>query len=347
MGEVAELAGVAMSSVSRVLSGHPDVSAQMRERVQAAVEQLGYEPDFLAQSLRRGATLSVGFVVGDISNPLMADVALGAQQTLHAAGYSMLLMNSDNDPAEDANHIRFFQSRRVDGMILSLASERKKTTVDALANLDVPVVVLDREVPARIRASAVLSDHRSGMRTAVEYLLDLGHSRIALITGSIDILPVRERLGGLRDAVAGRNILDETITLPGSLLSDHGEAATDDVLDLAQAPTALIAGGNQLLIGCLRALERRGVRVGEDISLVTCDDVPLSQLYHPPISTIWRDNVAIGRQAAELLLRSLTGEPPSTLMLPTEFRPRASTVPPESSTRTRERATRSSVGSGA
>ena len=104
MREVASRAGVAMSSVSRVLSGHHDVSADMRARVLATVEELGYEPDFLAQSLRRGATLSIGFVVGDISNPLFASLISGAESVLRAAGYSMLVMNSENDPGLDAAH---------------------------------------------------------------------------------------------------------------------------------------------------------------------------------------------------------------------------------------------------
>src|SRR5713226_1249741 len=121
MQEVAERAGVAVSSVSRVLADHPDVSERMRERVLNAVNALGYQPDFVAQSLRRGATLTIGFVVGDISNPLLADAALGAESVLRGAGFSMLLMNSENNPALDAAHIRFFVNRRVDGMILSLA----------------------------------------------------------------------------------------------------------------------------------------------------------------------------------------------------------------------------------
>jgi LacI family transcriptional regulator, galactose operon repressor len=123
MRQVAEMAGVAMSSVSRVLSGHPDVSPAMRERVMEAVERLGYEPDLLAQSLRRKATRSVGFVVGDISNPLLAEITLGAETTLREAGYSMLLTNSENDPALDASHVRLLMQRRVDGLMLSLASE--------------------------------------------------------------------------------------------------------------------------------------------------------------------------------------------------------------------------------
>ena len=127
MREVARLAGVAMSSVSRVLSGHPDVSPAMRERVMEAVDELGYEPDLLAQSLRRATTRSVGFVVGDISNPLLAEIALGAETTLRDAGYSMLLTNSENDPALDAGHARLLLQRRVDGLLLSLAAEATPT----------------------------------------------------------------------------------------------------------------------------------------------------------------------------------------------------------------------------
>ena len=144
MREVADLADVAISSVSRVLSGHPDVSATMRDRVLAAVDQLEYEPDFLAQSLRRGQTLSVGFVLADISNPLMADIVLGAEAAMRGAGYSLLLMNSDHQPELDAAHIRFFQSRRVGGMIRSLTSDDDPGIRERLRGLDVPIVLVDR-----------------------------------------------------------------------------------------------------------------------------------------------------------------------------------------------------------
>lgn len=328
MREVADLAGVAMSSVSRVLSGHPDVSAPMRSRVMAAVDQLGYEPDFLAQSLRRGATLSVGFVVGDISNPLMGDIASGAESELRRAGYSMLVMNSENDPRMDAAHVQFFESRRVDGLILSLANEQAPETLEALASVDLPFVLIDRELPARFRASAVRNDHRNGTRDATDALLELGHRRIALVTGPVEISPVRERVAGMRDAVAGRGLRDETIIMSGSLSAEHGESATENLLALSDPPTAIIAGGNQPLVGCLRALVRHGMRPGRDISLVTCDEVPLSELYDPPISVIARDTVGLGRTAAELLLRHLRGdEDPRTVILPTTFKLRASCTP--------------------
>ena len=326
--EVAQRAGVAISSVSRVLSDQGDVSPAMRERVLAAVRELGYEPDFLAQSLRRGSTQSVGFVVGDITNPVMANLALGAEDVLRRAGYSMLLMNSGGDPELDEAHIRFFLSRRVDGMLLSLASEKRRATLELLAQVKVPVVVLDREIPSRIRASAVLSDHRAGMRAAVEHLLDLGHRRIALITASLEWRAGRERVGGMRDAIEARGIDDESIALPGSLLAHHGEAATAELLARADPPTAIIAGGNQLLIGTLRALTAAGVQVGHDIALITCDDFPLSELYQPPIATIARDTVGMGRTAAELLVsRIRVPQEPATVILPTTYRARPSACP--------------------
>ncbi len=329
MREVAELADVAISSVSRVLSGHPDVSVPMRERVLAAVRELEYEPDFLAQSLRRGATLSVGFVVGDISNPLMADFAAGAESVLRGAGYSMLLMNSENDPEHDVAHIRFFQSRRVDGMILSIASEHHRDTLELLSQLETPFVVVDRDVPAELGASAVLSDHRTGMAEAVNHLLDLGHRRIALVAGSLDLRPGHARLAAMREAVAARGLTDETVYLSGSFTAEHGEIATRELLDMPEPPTAIIVGGNQLLVGALRTIAARVIRLGGDISLVTCDDVPLAELYQPPIASVSRDSVTIGRTAAELLMRRLADDAgPETAILPTTFIARASCAPP-------------------
>jgi LacI family transcriptional regulator len=331
MREVAELANVAISSVSRVLSNHPDVSPAMRARVLAAVRQLEYEPDFLAQSLRRGATLSVGFVVGDISNPLMADIVSGAESELRGAGYSILLMNSENDPSLDVAHVRFFLSRRVDGLILSLASERDPRTLELLRTVDVPIVVVDRDVPPDVRASAVLSDHRAGITAAVNHLLDLGHRRIALIAGSLEVRPGHARLSAMREAMASRGLPDTTVAIAGTFSAEHGEAATNELLKASDPPTAIIVGSNQLLVGCLRALRRHGKRVGEDISIVTCDDIPLVDLYQPPIASISRDSVELGRTAARLLLRRLRNEAgPEVVINPTVFTPRESIRPVES-----------------
>lgn len=328
MREVAELAGVAMSSVSRVLSGHPDVSPSMRERVMSAVEQLGYEPDLLAQSLRRRATRSIGFVVGDISNPLLAEITMGAETALRAAGYSMLLTNSENDPALDAQHVRLLMQRRVDGLLLSLAAEDNPATLDALRGVEAPIVLIDRELPPGIRASAALSDHRTGVRDAVGHLLDLGHRRIGVILGK-PMRYSRERRLGLEDAYSERGLPPSYAALEGELGSRFGREATRELLDRPEPPTAIVCGGNQILVGTLEELQERRLRLGDDVSLVSCDAIALTELFTPPIAVVRRDNRALGHRAARLLLRHLEGEDSrQEVVLPTEFVARASCAPP-------------------
>jgi LacI family transcriptional regulator len=329
MREVAERAGVAMSSVSRVLSGHPDVSPTMRDRVMAVVGELGYQPDLLAQSLRRRATRSVGFVVGDIANPLLAEIVQGAERTLRDVGYSMLLTNSENDPERDAPQVRLLEQRRVDGLMLSLAAEDHPDTLKVLKQFDTPAVLVDRELTDDVGASAVLSDHRSGMRDAVTHLLDLGHRRIGLILGQ-PMRPSRERRAGLEEAFANRDLPATHVVVEGMLSAEHGRNATRQLLDAADPPTAIVAGGNQLLIGTLEELLARGLTIGTDISLISCDAIDVTELFTPPIAVVRRDNREIGRQAAALLLERLGDEDPGprTVVLPTSFDARPSAAPP-------------------
>ena len=198
MREVAQRAGVAMSSVSRVLSGHPDVSPKMREAVLAAVAELGYRPDMLAQGLRSRKTFSVGFTVSDIANPVLAGIVTGAEKRLRLAGYSLLLTNSEGDADLDAEHIRLLEQRRVDGLLLSLAEEHHPATVRALRELDLPTTLVDRDIPEGIRARSAIFDHRAGMAAAAQHLLDLGHRDVALIIGGPQ-LPARERRRGVEE----------------------------------------------------------------------------------------------------------------------------------------------------
>ncbi|HXG39537.1 MAG TPA: substrate-binding domain-containing protein, partial [Candidatus Limnocylindrales bacterium] len=218
---------------------------------------------------------------------------------------------------------------RVDGMILSLASERSPETLAVLRGLEQPFVVVDRELPAELGASAVLSDHRAGLTEAVEHLIGLGHRRIALIAGPLDVRPGYARLDALRAALAERTPDAEPIHLCGPFSPDFGERATYALLDRPRPPTAIVVGSNVLLVGCLRALAARRLAIPGDVSLVTCDDVPLAELHSPPLSAVARDTEALGRTAAELLLRRLRDEAgPERVVLPTRFVARASTGAP-------------------
>ena len=309
MKDVASRAGVGLSSVSRVLSKHPDVSDEMRDRVLAAVEELAYQPDLVASGLRRGITMTVGFLVTDIANPLFADIVKGAEARLQEAGYSLLLMNSGGDAHQDRLAIGLLGRRRVDGLILSVCDETSGEVADALASSNMPIVLLDREVHSVEHAHAVLSDHATGMEQAVEHLLDRGHQRVALLAGPTTIRPARERLRAFRAALARRSVPvpEDLIVVGGPLTSAFGREATLGLLGMEEdrRPTALVVGGNLVLTGALRALRERGVRVGRDLAVVSCDDVPLAELHDPPITTISRDTVEMGRRAADLLVRSI------------------------------------------
>jgi LacI family transcriptional regulator len=323
---VAERAGVAPSSVSRVLTGHPNVSEVMRHRVIDAVAALGYEPNLLAQSLRRGASMTVGFVVGDIANPLLAEVALGAETGLREAGYTMLLANSMDDPALDASHIRIFSQRRVDGLLLSVSDENSSSTREALARTTVPCVLVDREMMGIGHISAALTDHTTGLSAAIARLFDLGHRRIALVNGNQRVRPGRERATIMRRCA--RHLGLSCLVRSGSFTEEHGERAMEALLDSKAPPTAVIAGSNQLLVGVMKCLRRRGYEIPEHISLVTCDQIPLSEFVTPPLATIERDAYQMGALAAKLMLERISGAAPRQVSIPTTFRPTDSCAPP-------------------
>lgn len=318
MRDVADRAGVALSTVSRVLSGHPDVGPDMRVRVMSAAVELGYEPDILAQSLRTGETMTVGFVVGDISNPLISQIARGAEASLRQSGRAMLLMNSFNDPILDRQHIGLLNQRRVDGLILSISDDIDPETAKVIAELPIPCVLVDRQL-AGADSAAVLSDHSKGIKQAFDYLVGGGHRRIGLVNGYLNVRPARERSQTLLDLAEIHQEVSVDIR-NSSFTAEHGFDSTIDMLSSDYPPTAIIAGGNQILVGILRALKKLSLRVGVDVALVTSDDIPLLEFLDPPMPTISRNPEEMGRQAAGLLLEMLAGGPRRTLELPTHLR---------------------------
>lgn len=320
---VAALAGVAPSSVSRVFSRHPNVSSELMTKVLKAASSVGYEPDMRAQSLRTGVTMTIGFLVSDISNPLFSEIALGAANTFRQAGYTMLLINSGGESSADVAALRLLRGRRIDALMASITSERSEDVRAELADTDIPIVMIDREPMNSKNVSAVLSDHAAGISSAAKLLLELGHRRIALVNGSMKVRPARERARALRDAC--RPFPDSVVIIrSGAFTVEHGQRATGDLLKAQPRPTAIIAGSNQILVGVMRSLRSAGLRIPDDISLVTCDAVGMSEFLDPPLANVRRDPVAMGSAAAELLLRQLQGGPAGRTILATRFEPTVS-----------------------
>lgn len=323
--EVAKRARVGIGSVSRVFSGMPGVSEQMRRRVLKAAESLNYEPNMLAQALRGRTTHTVGFVGSDITNPLLASIVSGAESVLTAAGYTILLTNSGDQPALDAKHIRLLLRRQVDGLLLLPAAEDDPDLLDTLSQTSTPFVVIDRFMPAEVKARYVLSDHYVGVGQAARHLLHLGHRRLAIVVGR-DARPSRERIRAVSDAYTAMKLKPNFMVDRGALSSEHGAAALANLLDSPEPPTAVILGGIQLLEGALNVVRSRKLVLGKDVSLVSTDDVPLSRLFEKPISTVMRDSELMGKSAAQLLLDAILENktPETTRMLPTWFESRSS-----------------------
>lgn len=326
--DVADLAGVAVSSVSRVLADHPDVSSAMRERVLAAVSDTGYRPNSLARGLRSGRSMSIGFVAGDISNPLIAEIALAAERRFSGDEYTVVIANSQGDALREVANIEMFHQRHVDGLLLSTSNENNADLRAAVRSFPKPIVLLDRDIEG-LELPAARFDHARGFSQAVHHLASLGHRRLALIAGTEGIRPTRERVDAIRRACHELKLPPPGVRF-GSFDQAAGAAAVHDLFRNGEPPTALICGGNQLLPGVIEAIRSLGLEVPRDISLVTTDNSDLARLHQPPIAAVVRDAAALGDAAAALLLSEIAGEPAATIELATDFQATASCSAPRS-----------------
>ncbi|MBF6606088.1 MAG: LacI family DNA-binding transcriptional regulator [Chloroflexi bacterium] len=326
--EVAARADVALSTASRVLN-NGSASPELRERVLAAAEAVGYRPHALARSLRTGATRTVAFLVPDIANPLFGYIARGAAARFGAAGYSMLLAISDGRPERERSLIETMASRQVDGFLLSCTDEADAGLIELLSSMRVPIVLLDRELPVS-GAHRVLIEHRRGLIEAVAHLAELGHRRIAYIGGDTIVRPGRERLAGYLAGMAQHLSTAEPAVRLGSSGHEFGRREALRLFADTTPPTAIISGGNQISTGVLQAVREAGKDIPSDLSFVGCDDIDALVLNNPPMTVVSRSVEEIGSEAADLLLGALRGEvtEPTTRVIHSRLVVRGSTRRP-------------------
>jgi LacI family transcriptional regulator len=302
--DVAVTAGVSVGTVSRSLNAPDSVRPVTLAKVRAAIQSLGFQPDSRAQNMRRRNTMTIGFVVDDIANPWHASSFKAADAELRQHGYSLYLVNTNGRPTEEASAIDMLQHGRADGLIMTINNERDPRTLKRLEELRIPSVLLDRDIPLEI--DAVLTDHASGITQATQYLMDLGHRRIAIITAGSDIRPGRERVRGFVDAFARRGLPVPTDLIHSqSLSAEFGFREATALMNGPDRPTAIIAAGNRILVGVLRSFQQQGISVPGDVSLIGCDRSDIAMLYPGPITIIDRDVDEIGRTAAQLLLERI------------------------------------------
>jgi LacI family transcriptional regulator len=331
---VAARAGVSTSTVSRCLTGKRKLAADVEQRILEAVRELGYAPNRIARSLRVKRTNSFGMVIPDNSNPYFSDVVKGAEDAARAAGFVLLMFNSGEDRDRELDHLSTMQAFRCDGALLITAPEhpdphQEQVRRTRLQRYAFPIVYLGRD--PGFETDLVLADSFSASREAVSHLVQQGHRRVAVISVGPQTSSQRDRVAGYRQALGEAGIQPpEAYVQSVPLTVDNGFEAATRLLALPEPPTAIFATSNALTIGTVAAIEARGLRCPDDVSVVGYDSYPWQDVFHPRLSTVKQPAYQIGHRAAQLLIQRLNGErtEPERITLRSTLVTRESSAPP-------------------
>jgi LacI family transcriptional regulator len=327
--DVAQQAGVSRATVSYVLNDQASrvpISPQTRERVLGVIEHLGYEPDARAQSLRSGDSKTIGLLIPDIHNPHYWQMVDGIEEETYKAGYELILAHSSVDKAREEYCIKALSRRTMSGLIIvTTQNVLDESLIERLRALGRPVVGV---VAPGFDYNA--TDYREGTKELLKHLLKLGHQRFAFINGVADL-----NIGLDRLEVYVQMLVDKGIPEAHSLIEtcgfeiEDGYQAAYKVLSKKPRPTALVVINDFLAIGAIRAANDLGLQIPKDVSIASFDDLPVSSYLVPRLTTVRRDNKAIGRAMTKLLLERLKNpkRPRQRLELPTELIIRESTGP--------------------
>lgn len=301
--DVAKAAGVSLGTASRALNRTGRVSEVTVAAVTQTARRLGYEPDVVARSLRTRSSGVIGLLISDMANPFYAGIISAIEAELQAAGYALLISNTHNDLKRQKALIDLYRAHRVDGLILGPCQ-----TEDAplLAHLqrERPVVALDRELGQQ--GTGVHVDHYHGALQVTRYLLNLGHTRIALLTTGRELRPGRERLAAFEEAHRERGLAPEPKLVRAERSSmEFAFSEALALLSLPDPPTAFMCLGTRILAGALHAVRHTGRSVPGDVSIVSIGDTDLSQLFEPGITSLTWDLGAVGKSIAQLMLKRL------------------------------------------
>src|ERR1700681_1378710 len=298
-GDVAQHARVSVGAVSRVLNRNKTVGPVIRKRVERVIAKLKFMPDAAAQGMR-GTKRAVGIIIRDITVHALASFVKSAQRVFLDAGYILVIGCSEDLPKREIELLESLR-RRLDGLIMSTASEDDPEIAAIRNSLEIPLVLLDRESDAEI--DTVTMAQRDGTRKAVMHLLELGHRDIALVTGPTTVLSARERILGYHDAFAEMKIaVNPDFIKAESFTAEYAYIAVSGLLCGRHRPTAIVAGGISMLTGMLRACSTERLRIPQDISIIGCGDFDVAELTSPPMTVIrWNYN-SVGEAAAHLII---------------------------------------------
>lgn len=310
--DVARIAGVSPSTVSRVLSNHPKITPATARKVREAMEELGYHPNIMAQSLVSKSTQTIGLVlsrsVEEFINPFFSEVMRGMLAYANAAHYDVL-MSSTNTRQEELEAVnRMIMGRRVDGIIL-MAPRKADPAIETLMQHDFPFVLLGRSLEHE-ELLCVNNDNIKAALDATNHLISLGHARIGFVGGTADMVVTEDRLEGYRQALLAASLpYRPDWVIDDEMLQAGGFHTLSLMLNQPERPTAFVVIDDVVAFGFIRQLYEAGFSIPNDVSIISFNNIMLSELSNPPISTVDIGIYHLGYMTAQLLIRKITGEP--------------------------------------
>jgi len=304
--DVAKRAGVSVFSVSAVINKSGQVSSSLQRRVEAAIRQLNYRPNLLARSLAKQRTHTIGIIVPDIANPFFPLVVRGVEDIAQKAGYSTLLCNSDNQREKEENYLELLLSKRVDGILLTMAPGRLTPRLrQMLADMKVPIVLVMR-TSRDLKADVVLTDDHKGAFEAVAHLARIGHRRIALVSGPLEVSNGTARWNGYRKALEAHGLsCDPDLIAEGDYRTESGYRA--GLALLPRRPDAVFVANYLMTVGFMQAADEMEMTCPDDFGLVSFDDYPWLRCFRPRLTTIELPKYELGAKGTQLLLERISG----------------------------------------
>jgi LacI family transcriptional regulator len=315
--DVAKHAGVSPATVSRVLNGHR-VDPALAHRVNQATAELGFRLNAVARSLRRSRTTLWAVIIADIGNPFFTSLVRGVEDVAQAAGYSVVLCNSDENLKKEADYAAAAVSEQMAGVIISPSSERA-SDVSSLLEAQIPVVAIDRSIRS-VKVDSVRVDNVQGAAEATAHLLAVGYQRVACITGPRRVTTASQRLKGYESAHRAAGVaVNPQLVQHADFRQQGGYDAMSSLLALREPPDAVFVANNLMTVGVLACLADNRIGIPGGMGIVGFDDIPWAQLIQPTLSVVKQPTYEVGQTAGHLLIQRIaqSSRPPSTVVLPT------------------------------
>ena len=333
IGEFAKLSGVSKTTVSMAFNDDPRIPQKTKEKVLKAAKKFGYQPSMVARSLRSKKTKAIGLRLPSITNPFFPQIVKGVEDAALKNGYSVIFCNFDEEIEKESLYFQMFENRWIDGIIFSGVTGDKQEInyIEEIQKKGIPIVFIDRGLEGHF-SDVVMIDNDEATYKGTKYLLDLGHKRIGFVNGPTEIRLFAKRLKGHKKALQEKRVeLDESLIVEGEQSSKTAESAVRQFLAQTLSPTAIFTTSDLVAIAVLRAVQKSGLKVPEDISVMGFDDIPLASLVNPSLTTIAQPIQEIGREAFKLLIDRIERKdsPKRKIVLDTKLVVRESTAKPK------------------